>query len=86
MSLQIGGAGQAEEIAHAKEHEAGGHDPEQDVLDAGFHLDAHALGIAAHGHEEVEGKGGELQGDENGDQLDELTSIIRPRALSRRNR
>ena len=67
---QRGGAGQAEQVAHAVEHEPRGHDPKEDVLHARFHLHAHAAAVVTHGYQQVEGKGGEFQGDEDKDQFD----------------
>jgi len=67
--FEIGRAGQTKQIAHAVEHESGRHDPKKDILHAGFHLHPNAGAIIAHRHEEIEGKRGELQGNEDGQQL-----------------
>ena len=67
--LQIGGAGQAEKITHAKQHESGGHYPEQYILDTGFHLDPQSILVTAHGDEKVQGKGRQFKGDKDGYQF-----------------
>ena len=66
---QGGRAGQAEEVAHAEEHDAVGGDAEHDVLDGGLHLAALAFALAAHGHHEVEREGGDFEGDDQGDDI-----------------
>ena len=66
---QRGGAGQAEEVAQAEEHQAVGGDAEHDVFDRGFHLALLPLPLAPHGHHEVEGESGDFQGDDERDDV-----------------
>jgi hypothetical protein len=65
---QIGGAGQPEDIAHAKEHKGRCHHPEEQILHARFHLDA-VRRRAAHGHHDVNRETGKFQGHEDGQQF-----------------
>ena len=66
---KIGGAGEAKQVAHAKQHHPGGNHPEKDILDRGLHLHPQTRPVITHGHQKIEGVGREFQGDEHGEQL-----------------
>ena len=67
---QVRGAGEPVEVAEAEEHDAVGGHAEHDVLDGRLHLALLALALAAHGHEQVERERGQLEGDDERDDVD----------------
>ena len=67
---QVQGAGEAEEVAQAEEHDPVGRHAEHDVLDGRFHLAPLARALTAHRHEQVEREGRQLQGDDQRDDVD----------------
>ncbi len=66
-AADVGGAGGAEDHGHAVEEESGGEGAEQEVLERRFGAGGHA---PPHPGQHVSGDGGNLQGDEDQDQLD----------------
>ena len=66
MSDQISGAGGAEDVAQAEEHEARGHGADEQILDARLHVDAVT---PAQGHQDVQGVGRQLQGHIDGEEF-----------------
>jgi hypothetical protein len=63
---QVGGAGGAEDVAQAEEHEARRHGPDEQILDARFHVDAVT---PAERHQDIQGVGRQLQGHIDGEEF-----------------
>ncbi len=66
MSDQIGGAGGAEDVAQAEEHEARRHRADEEILDARLDVDAVT---PAQGHQDIQRVGRQLQGHVDGEEL-----------------
>ena len=77
------GAGQAVEVAQAEEHDPVRGDAKHEILDGRFHLVALAVALAAHRHQQIEGKGGRFQGHDQGDELDAADEHEQPGDVQR---
>ena len=65
---QVGGVAEAEQVAHPVEHDAGGDDAEQEILDGGFHVGTVHVRVAER-DDHINGKGGDLQAHDYGQQF-----------------
>ena len=63
---QVRGAGGAEDVAQAEEHEARGHGADEQILDARFHVDAVT---PPQRHQDIQGVGRQLQGHIDGEKF-----------------